>query len=199
MAVDARHGLQTAAQYASTLAAVLDCGSMGHAGRRTAIRANDRAPRRAGAMQAGSRTVCIGTNMRRDACTYRRNDLMRITAASGTLFLDCVWRRLLARTDTCVLAGAAARRDHGYSLRGAFPSYCYRTRCPIAPKMLKLRANLTSLAAMGIGALFLQQLADFAVGSFLRGITPAQQIAHFARAAGLIYVALLFTFVCMPV
>jgi hypothetical protein len=69
------------------------------------------------------------------------------------------------------------------------------------PKMLKLRANLKSLAAMGIGALFLQQLADFAVGSFLHGITPAQQITRFARAAGLIYcgVILLFTFVCMPV
>ena len=70
---------------------------------------------------------------------------------------------------------------------------------PWLPKMLSLATNITSLAAMGVGALFLQQLADFAVGSFLRGITPAQQIAHFARAAGLIYVALLFTFVCMPV
>jgi hypothetical protein len=67
------------------------------------------------------------------------------------------------------------------------------------PKVLRLRTNITSLAAMGVGALFLQQLADFAVGSVLRGITPAQQISHFARPAGLIYTTLVIIFAVMPI
>ena len=67
------------------------------------------------------------------------------------------------------------------------------------PKVLRLRTNITSLAVMGVGALFLQQLADFAVGSVLRGITPAQQISHFARPAGLIYTTLVIIFAVMPI
>jgi len=67
------------------------------------------------------------------------------------------------------------------------------------PGMLNLKTNLTSLAATGIGALVLQQLADFAVGGFLRGITPAEQIAHLTRPAGLIFLALLITFSAMPI
>jgi hypothetical protein len=67
------------------------------------------------------------------------------------------------------------------------------------PKVLRLRTNITSLAAMGVGALFLQQLADFAVGSVLRGITPAQQISHLARPAGRIYSTLVIIFAVMPI
>jgi hypothetical protein len=52
---------------------------------------------------------------------------------------------------------------------------------------------------MGVGALFLQQFAHFAVGAVLRGISPAQQFAHLSTLAGLIYVALLVAFVAMPV
>jgi len=66
------------------------------------------------------------------------------------------------------------------------------------PKVLRLKTHITSLVAMGIGALFLQQLADFAVGRFLRGITPAQQISHLARPAGLIYATLVIIFAVMP-
>jgi hypothetical protein len=66
------------------------------------------------------------------------------------------------------------------------------------PRRLGLTANIKSLAAMGLGALVLQQLADFAVGGFLRGITPAQQIAHFATPGGVIYLALLIIFAAMP-
>ncbi|MGO9698334.1 MAG: hypothetical protein ACLPX7_03610 [Xanthobacteraceae bacterium] len=66
------------------------------------------------------------------------------------------------------------------------------------PKRLRLNADVGSLAGMGLGALFLQQLADFAVGGFLRGLTPAQQIAHLARPAGLVYVLLLIMFAAMP-
>ena len=64
---------------------------------------------------------------------------------------------------------------------------------------LRLKADIRSLAGMGLAALFLQQLADFAVGSFLRGLTPAQQIAHLARPAGLVYVLLLIMFAAMPI
>ena len=49
------------------------------------------------------------------------------------------------------------------------------------PRTLGLKANVASLAEMGIVALLFQQLADFAVGIVLRGSTPCQQ---FARHAG---------------
>jgi hypothetical protein len=64
---------------------------------------------------------------------------------------------------------------------------------------LRLSANIRSLAAMGVGALVLQQLTDFAFGIFLRGSTPAQQLAHLAMPAGLNYVALLIAFMAMPI
>jgi len=67
------------------------------------------------------------------------------------------------------------------------------------PMRLRLKADIKSLAGMGLGALFLQQLADFSVGGFLRGLTPAQQIAHLARPAGLVYVMLLIIFAAMPI
>jgi hypothetical protein len=54
-------------------------------------------------------------------------------------------------------------------------------------------------AAMGFVALALQQAADFALGSLLRGIPPAEQIGHFATPAGLIYAALVIAFAVMPV
>jgi hypothetical protein len=66
------------------------------------------------------------------------------------------------------------------------------------PRTLRLRRNMSSLTVMGLGALMFQQLADFAVGTFLRGITPAQQVARLATPAGLIYVALLLAFAAMP-
>jgi hypothetical protein len=66
------------------------------------------------------------------------------------------------------------------------------------PRKFGLRPNLASLVAMGVGALFLQQLADLAVGA-VRGVAPAQQLAHLSTPAGLIYAALLVAFVAMPV
>jgi hypothetical protein len=67
------------------------------------------------------------------------------------------------------------------------------------PGALGLKGNVASLAKMGIVALFLQQLADFAVSIVLRGSTPCQHFVHLATAAGLIYVALLIAFAAMPV
>jgi hypothetical protein len=67
------------------------------------------------------------------------------------------------------------------------------------PRTLGLKTNTVSLLGMGFGALFLQQLADFAVGIVLRGMTPGQLFAHFLMSAGLIYAALLVAFAAMPV
>ena len=58
--------------------------------------------------------------------------------------------------------------------------------------------DLLSPAAMGIGALLLQQLADFAVGIGLRGIAAAEQFAYLWTPAGRIYVAALVAFAAMP-
>lgn len=66
------------------------------------------------------------------------------------------------------------------------------------PRVVRMRQDLASLALMGVGALALQQVADFAVGIGLRGISAAEQLAHFATPQGLIYAALLAAFVVMP-
>ena len=66
------------------------------------------------------------------------------------------------------------------------------------PKRIGLNKNLGSLAAMGIGALVLQQIADFAVGIGLRGLVPSEQLAFLVTPAGLIYVASLVAFAAMP-
>ncbi len=66
------------------------------------------------------------------------------------------------------------------------------------PTKLGLRTDLRSLASMGIGALILQQIADFAVGIGLRGNTPGEQLANLATPAGLIYAAALLAFAATP-
>jgi hypothetical protein len=123
-----------------------------------------------------------------------RNELMRIILAAALHFSHRVWRWLVAWIDASILAGAAARRDYRYSLRGAFPSLCNCIGCPFAPKNIELEHEHQVAGGVGVGALVLQQLADFAFGIFLRGITPAQQLAHLATLAGLIYVELLIAF-----
>ena len=67
------------------------------------------------------------------------------------------------------------------------------------PRVLQLRRDLISLGLMGLGALAILQGVDLVVGVYLRGITPAEQLANFATAAGLIYAALLIAFAAMPV
>jgi len=65
-------------------------------------------------------------------------------------------------------------------------------------KRLGLIGDRRSLAVMGIVALLFQQLADFALGIALRGITPAEQLAAFATPAGFVYAAALIAFAVMP-
>jgi hypothetical protein len=67
------------------------------------------------------------------------------------------------------------------------------------PQMLGLRRDAASLGLMGLGALTIQQGADFAVGFYLRGIKPAEQLANFSTAAGLLYLGLLVAFAAMPI
>lgn len=66
------------------------------------------------------------------------------------------------------------------------------------PMKVGLRTDLVSLASMGVGALVLQQIADFAVGLTLRGITPIEQLTYFKTPAGVVYGTMLFAFAVMP-
>jgi len=67
------------------------------------------------------------------------------------------------------------------------------------PKWTGLNTSVGPLAAMGIGALILQQVADVAVALGLRGMTVSEQLASFATPEGLIYLALVIVFAAMPV
>ena len=66
------------------------------------------------------------------------------------------------------------------------------------PRVTRLSRDSTSLGLVGLGALLLQQMADFAVGIGLRGLTATEQLAHFATPEGLIYAGLLAAFAAMP-
>lgn len=66
------------------------------------------------------------------------------------------------------------------------------------PTRLKLCRDPLRLGLVGLGAVAVQQGADLAVGAYLRGITPAEQFAHFATVPGLIYAGLLAAFAAMP-
>jgi len=67
------------------------------------------------------------------------------------------------------------------------------------PKWVGLNATLGSLAAMGVGALILQQIADFTVAIGLRHMSAGEQIAYLATPAGLIYTGAVIAFAAMPV
>jgi hypothetical protein len=54
------------------------------------------------------------------------------------------------------------------------------------------------LLVIGLIGLFLQQVADIAVGVLLRGMTVVDHFAQFATAPGMVYAALLAVFVLMP-
>ena len=67
------------------------------------------------------------------------------------------------------------------------------------PQKLHLPTTATALATMGIGALILQQLADLAVGLYVRELTSAQILETYKTPAGAIYALLLAVFAAMPV
>src|SRR5512140_2503902 len=55
------------------------------------------------------------------------------------------------------------------------------------PRKTALPLETWALVVMGVGALLLQQLADFAVGLGLERLTLREQLASLATPAGLIY------------
>ena len=67
------------------------------------------------------------------------------------------------------------------------------------PQKLQLPMTATALATMGIGALILQQLADLAVGLYVRELTLAQILETYKTPTGAIYELLLAVFAAMPV
>lgn len=66
------------------------------------------------------------------------------------------------------------------------------------PSTTGISTDHGSLATMGLGALVLQQIADFAVGAVLRGLTPTEQLQNLRTPAGMIYASLLLLFAAMP-
>jgi hypothetical protein len=63
------------------------------------------------------------------------------------------------------------------------------------PGLARLSGARGPLAMVGVGALILQQLADFIVGIMLRGLTLSEQLQNF----GVIYAVALLLFAAMPV
>jgi hypothetical protein len=62
----------------------------------------------------------------------------------------------------------------------------------------RMTGDRTSLAAIGVGALVLQQIADLSLGTTLRGLTLVEQLQNFGTPAGAIYAVLLLLFAAMP-
>jgi hypothetical protein len=68
----------------------------------------------------------------------------------------------------------------------------------LVPSKLDVSGDVVARAAMGGEALVLQVIADGVVGSGLRDLTPADQVAYFLTPAGAIYGAALLAFAAMP-
>jgi hypothetical protein len=62
----------------------------------------------------------------------------------------------------------------------------------------RIALDARSLLLVGIIALVMQQLADFAGGAVLRGWTVSEQLTQLSTPQGAIYVLLLIIFVVMP-
>ena len=67
------------------------------------------------------------------------------------------------------------------------------------PQKLQLPITVTALGTIGIVALILQQLADLAVGLYVRELTSTQILETNKTPAGAIYAVLLVIFAAMPV
>ena len=68
-----------------------------------------------------------------------------------------------------------------------------------APAWARFDGGWASFLAMGVLALFLQQVADLAVGFGLRGMTFDSQLRYFQTPPGWIYAFCLIVFALMPV
>jgi hypothetical protein len=68
----------------------------------------------------------------------------------------------------------------------------------LAPALTGLGAGWGARLMMGVLALFMQQLADLAVGFGLRGVTLQEQLSYFGTPPGYIYIFMLVLFALMP-
>jgi hypothetical protein len=66
------------------------------------------------------------------------------------------------------------------------------------PKQVGMIGSPRSYVLMGVGALVLQQVADFAVGITIRGMTASQIFATYMTVQGAIYGLSLIAFAAMP-
>ena len=67
-----------------------------------------------------------------------------------------------------------------------------------APHFSGAGGDTASLIAIGLGAFVLGQIAEYAVGTWLRGMPLSEQLAQFATPAGWVYAAALVAFAAMP-
>ncbi len=67
-----------------------------------------------------------------------------------------------------------------------------------APHFSGAGGDAASLIAIGVGAFVLGQIAEYAVGSWLRGMPLSVQLAQFATPAGWVYAMALVAFAAMP-
>ena len=67
-----------------------------------------------------------------------------------------------------------------------------------APRIARVDVTTAALGLVGLVALVLSQIAEFAGGIVLRGLSVSEQIARFGTSAGMIYAALLALFALMP-
>jgi hypothetical protein len=116
----------------------------------------------------------------------------------ASLFRHRLWRRIPAGPHPRHVARTTRRPRSRRPLRSALSHHRHGLAARWIPTGVGLPRDLRTLLAMGLGALILQQIADFAVGIGLRRITLSEQLARFATTQGLIYAVLLILFCLMP-
>ena len=65
-------------------------------------------------------------------------------------------------------------------------------------RLTRIGQDARSLLLVGIIALIMQQIAEFAGGAVLRGLSVSEQLTQLSTPQGVIYILLLFIFVVMP-
>lgn len=122
------------------------------------------------------------------------------SSSGSALFCDRVWGQPRSRAAIRVLIlEAALGKTIAAVCEAPFLLVAMIAAAYWIPKKMGSDTSLASLAAIGIGALVLRQIADFTVGVGLRGISADEQLRYLTTPPGLIYVALLILFGAMPV
>jgi len=137
-------------------------------------------------------------------CCDRANSTVQLrnedSSSGSALFCDRVWGQPRSRAAIRVLIlEAALGKTIAAVCEAPFLLVAMIAAAYWIPKKMGSDTSLASLAAIGIGALVLRQIADFAVVVGLRGISADEQLRYLTTPPGLIYVALLILFGAMPV